>query len=129
VTEGHSAQSISVLLDELVDAWEDLHAGLGQQTFEPPPQPPASFEDVQSLADYNQRRARWLRGREEVRNVGAGINRTFEQASERVRAILPRNTSITHVYQGDAAERAGRYLIAHSHGSIEIERLDNADDR
>jgi hypothetical protein len=130
MTEGYSEQQISELFDQLIDAradlqhhqreWEDYRKTHGS------PLPPASFENLKSLTDYNERKALREREARDLQERATTASRQHESVYERVKAVLPRDRSITHTYGGENAERQGRYRITNTTtGGPKAERLDS----
>jgi hypothetical protein len=129
MTEGYSEQQVAELFDQLIDAqddllhhhrvWEDYRKTHGS------PLPPASFESVKSLTDYNERKARWEREEQDLRERATTASRQHGSVSERVKGILPEDAPVTHTYGGENAERQGRYRITNTIGTIKAEKLDS----
>jgi hypothetical protein len=135
MTERYSEQEISRLLDHLIDAWADFEDKNRQwresrETRGAYPQPPSSFEDVKALADYQQLKAQWEQEEQVIGDPLSAASKRYESLTEQVRALLPRDAPVTHVYSGNVTERAGQYRIVHSlsaYNQISIERVGPTD--
>jgi hypothetical protein len=103
--EAHSAGSISRSLTRLIEAWTFAREAKSRlerlQRSGPPAYRLAEFEDVQTLADYNNQRAEFQRILERLTTKYEDHQREYKNAEEEVTAILPVRKSIVHDYQGE----------------------------
>jgi hypothetical protein len=130
MTEGYSEQQISALFDQLIDAQADLlhhhRVWTDYRMTRESPRPPASFESVKSLTDYNERKAHWEREERDLYDRAQTASRQLHSVAGRVQAVLPRDASITHTYGGNNAERQGHYRITNTlTDGIKAESLDS----
>lgn len=124
----YSEREITALLDELLDAYiEALNEREDRNTARENhvnPQPPSSFEDAESLADYHQRKVEWQQRNEAASRPSRAADQRFAEVSERVKEILPTGTAVTHRYRGAVSEQAIRWRIANVNERIEVQRTD-----
>jgi hypothetical protein len=115
--EQDSVQRISDLLNELIDAQHQVQDTRNEEEMfrdshgEPPPTQRVTFNDIEELAQHNERRAQYASELEEVTNRHQEAVRRYEAAVEEVKEVLPAGASVVHNYEGEG-ERAGRYQIA-----------------
>ena len=115
--EQNTVQRISNLLDELIDAQHQVQDSRNEEEMfrashgEPPPTQRVTFNDIEELAQHNERRAQYASELEEVTNRHQEAVRRYEAAVEEVKEVLPVGGAVLHNYEGEG-ERAGRYQIA-----------------
>jgi len=123
-----TVQRISNLLDELIDAQHQVQDTSAEKEMlrrshgEPPATQRVAFNDIEELAQYNERRAQHAGEFEEVTNRHQGAMRRYEAAVEEVKEVLPTGSSVFHIYEGEG-ERAGRYQIARWGGADDEGRV------
>jgi hypothetical protein len=116
MTTDYTERSISEELDALIEAQATLQSEQRTRSNTTRPQPPDTFEGAKALADYNHRKAMWEHTQLAADEADHRRTDRFEKAVERVKAILPLGTSVTHTYQGR------QYQISHhALGGIQIE--------
>jgi hypothetical protein len=127
MTEHYSEQQVSELFDQLIDAQADLrhHQRVWEDYRKTSPHRPASFESVQSLTDYNERIERWEREERALGERASMTTRQLKSVYERVKEVLPIDSSVTRTYGGGNAERQGRYRITYTTDDIRAVILDS----
>ena len=126
--EQDTVERISNLLDELIDAQHQLQDTRAEEEVfrdshgEPPATQRVAFNDVEELAQYNERREQYASELEEVANRHQEAIRRYEAAVEEVKEVLPAGSSVFHNYEGEG-EHAGRYQIARWGGADDEVRV------
>ncbi len=123
--ERYSERQLSDLLNNLIDAWDELQVRKRQlqefrrNTSEPRP-PGAVFADIGSLTRYNNDKARYEQQIEDLSAQKLAAEVAHREVAEEVRKILPDNHTVIHHYPGGDQLEPARYSIDHKAGSINI---------
>lgn len=102
-------QEITKALDELIQSRKGVETA--DQLFRdflvenPQPVPPKTFESVEALASYLERKEKFDKGYATQENQSNNFDKRYEEAIERVQRFLPIDTRMIYEYRGD------RYLI------------------
>ncbi len=110
---------------QLVEAWHDQQ-GAPQQlnTYKannPAPKPPDQFESLDKLLKFDKLRRSYQTGLKNHENQIVIARNSYMEAADMLRTVLPENTSLQYIYEGDREDlRGGRYLIVNTKSGINI---------
>lgn len=122
---GPESTEIRGILEELVEADHDRKAAHERledfKANEAPPDQPVVFDGPDDLSDYHQRRRRYEAGLGDRESDLEAARTSYAGPEERLRGVLPQNTTLYYTYEGDREHLRGTlYEINHTRDGISV---------